>query len=188
MKKTVTFSPTPAAYFYSTTAIASATANNDEKLTAMKKSIGYLLKLATPGKILVDTRAYETLFFLKSLFNDDPHFLDENTKWRYFVRVNHKFAHLLVKLFAHLSDTCDEFEINDKVRLNRASLSADLDENGRKICILDYLIFILNRITDLQFRNDVMFNFNRKLVEAKLLDVLMSFFKRDRYLSKRSKW
>ena len=159
---------------------------NDEKLAAMRKSIAYLIKLTSPSKILADPKSYQALFFLKSLFNDDPTFLDENTKWRFFSRT--KFGNLLVKLFAYLSDTCDEFEINDKVRLNRSTLIHDLDENGRKICILDFLIFILNRITDLQFRNEIMFNFNKKLLDYKIVDVLMTFFKREKYLNKRSKW
>lgn len=175
MKKVVTFHP-----------ILSHSITSDEKLAAMKKGISYLVKLAVPSRIAVDFKSYELFFFLKSLFIDDQTFLDENTKWRYFSRT--KFDQTLVRLIGYFSEICDEFEVNDKVRLNRSSLHADLDENGRKICMLDYLIFVLNKLTDLQFRNEIMLNFNKRMLSHKLLEALLSFFKRERYLSKRSKW
>ena len=185
MKKTVTFNPNPSPA-HDISGKSSQSIVNDDKLSSMKKAIDYIVKIGTPSKIAADLKSYEIFFYLKSLFNDDPAFLDENTKWRFFART--KFDLVLVRLFAYFADICEDFEISDKMRVNRAALNLDMDENGRKICILDYLIFITNKLTDLQFRNEIMFNFNKKLLNHKLLDSLMMFFKRDKYLNKRSKW
>lgn len=147
--------------------------NNEDKIVKLKKAFKYLNRLREPSKIVSDLKAFEAIYYIKYLFNDDESFVEQNSNWQYFLKT--KFDQLLVNLIYYLADSCDTFEINNKLKIYRNEINANADLNERKITILDHLVVIINRLVDLQFKNASIFDFTKRLFENKIIHALMEF-------------
>jgi hypothetical protein len=118
-----------------------------EKQKQFGKAMAYVIKVGEPSKIVDDQISYSALFFIKYMLNEDEGFLEQTKDWRFLTKS--KFGSVLIGLFEHLVDFCDEFVI-ENVRLVRAnSINIITDLNERRISILDYLIVILNKLASI---------------------------------------
>jgi hypothetical protein len=154
-----------------------------EKLKQFKKALAYILKVNDPNKIVDDQISYGAIFYLKYILNDDEHFIDQTKDWKFLSKS--KFDPFLINIFNYLVGSCDEFVI-EKIKIARSSHNLITDLNERRISILDYLIIILNKLSDIQSASKHLIEFNKRLIENKIIDTLMSFYTHDNYLKKRA--
>lgn len=154
-----------------------------EKIKQFKKALSYILKVNEPNKIVDDQISYGAIFYIKYILNDDENFIDQMRDWKFLLKS--KFDSFLINIFNYLSGLCDEFIIEKVKVANSSSIKLITDLNERRISVLDYLIIILNKLADIQIVSKHLIEFNKRLLDNKLIEILMSFYKHENYLRKR---
>jgi len=79
----------------------------------------------------------------------------------------------------------DEFDLEER-EIASDTVTLDTTLNERHLSILDYLIILINKLADIQLKNEHLFEYNKSLFEHKCVDALLSFFKREKFLDKLS--
>lgn len=142
----------------------------EEKLASFRNDLDYLCKVRQPAKICDDDDAcYEAILRIKSLVENDALFdiIGEEKHWSFLGKKNYEI--LFVDIFYYLSKRCQKF---------------GSDQNEKPILILDFVLEIVYRLTEFQLKIEHLLDFSLKLHDKGLCDVLLSFFRRDKYLSK----
>lgn len=157
--------------------------NRTEATFNLKKSLDHLLKLHSAPRISEDIESYEIFVQFKNSLHDEEIFLNEN--YKYFSRP--KLDILFVKLLFYFAEICDEFVGDIRSPISARYESEFNNATDRKFLTLENIIFILNKITDAQFNNETMFNFNKKLINVKLIEACVAFFRHEKFVKMRSK-
>jgi len=84
-----------------------------------------------------------------------------------------------------LSELSDDFNMDER-EIASDTVILDTTLNERQMSILDYVIVLINKLADIQLKNEHLFAYNKSLFESKCVDALLSFFKREKYLDKLS--
>jgi len=84
-----------------------------------------------------------------------------------------------------LSELSEDFNLDER-EIASDTVILDTTLNERQMSILDYVIILINKLADIQLKNEHLFAYNKSLFESKCVDALLSFFKREKYLDKLS--
>ena len=90
-------------------------------------------------------------------------------------------------LLTYLSDLCDNFELGT-IDIAAEIPNTETSLTERQMSILDYAIILVNKLADIQLKNEHLYGYNKRLFEQKIVDVLLSFFKREQFLDKLSEF
>ncbi len=82
-----------------------------------------------------------------------------------------------------MSESCEEFNLDER-EIAAESVILDTTLNERQISMLDYSIILINKLADIQLKNEHLLAYNKSLFDHKCVDALLSFFKRDAFLEK----
>jgi hypothetical protein len=148
--------------------------NLEEKFRTFQNVLDHLCNVRQPANICdKDPSCYESILCLKSLIeNDDMFNVDDDQKknslWTFLAKKNYEL--LFVDILLYLSRKCQKFKTN---------------QNEKPILIFDFVLEIVYRLTEYQLKFEALLEFSVRLCnEANVCHALLSFFKRDKYLSK----
>jgi hypothetical protein len=144
----------------------------EEIFVSFRNDLDYLCKVRQPVKICdEDDLCYEAILRIKTLVENDALFVfgqqSEEKHWSFLGKKNYEI--LLVDILYYLSKRCQKFRS---------------DQNEKPILILDFVLEIVYRLTEFQLKIEHLLDFSLKLHGKGLCDVLLSFFRRDKYFSK----
>ena len=151
------------------------------KVKKFSKAIDYLCVIEQPASICEDVKCYEAFFYLKYMLSDDEKFIERTRNWKFLSKNN--FEQILVNMLNHLAADSENFDISN-CKIAEKTLNPEADVNERKVSMLDYIIIIINKLADIQLRNEYLFEFNKKLFDNKVLEALLAFYKCEAYLKK----
>lgn len=149
-----------------------------EKTKFLKRAFYYLYKQKDPVEIVNDQVSYEALFYIKTVLNDE-NYLTENTNWEFFMKTN--FYKILVRLLTYLSDISDTLTVEEGVEIHEDASNPNTSLNERQLSILSYCVLIANRLADIYYKDENLFEFSKKLIRKGIIESLFSFLRREKY-------
>ena len=160
----------------------SSSRNLEDHLLSFEKSIRYVCNIKEPEVACDDQLAYEAIFNIYNTLANEK-FLAANTNWDALIR--YEFDRFIVNVLFYLSEISNDLK-SDRVDTAEKAPHADTDSNERRISILEYSIHIVYLITNMQFKNEILSLFSLNLIEHKLFDTLVSFYKNPKVLRLKS--
>jgi hypothetical protein len=144
-----------------------------ESLTNLNESDNYEL-------ICNQAQGQKDILSIKNVISSVS-FVEKNKDWwPFFQQLN--FDRTMLACLEYLSTQCDDFNL---VKFDPDNSTAT--KNDIQISNLNNLIQILFHLSQLQFHNECLIRFIQKMIDNELIQIMLSFFERDKFLSKYTK-
>ena len=146
----------------------------------LEESLTNLNELDDFEMICNEPQGHKYILIIKNILSSES-FTEKNKDcWPLFDRLI--FDQVMLACLDHLSNQCDEFNL---VKFDENNSTTN--KNDIQISNLNNLIQILFLLTELQFQNECLIDFIQKMIDKDLIQILISFFERDKFLSKYTK-
>ena len=153
----------------------------EETLKSLEKSLRYVCNIKEPEEICNDQLAYEAIFNIYSIFADDK-FISDNTNWDALIK--YEFDKFIVNILFYLSEI--SYDLKTDIETGEKAPHKETDLNERRVSILEYSIHITYLITNMQFKSEILSLFSLNLIEYKIFDTLILFYKNQKVLRLKS--
>ena len=154
----------------------------EKRLDKLEDCIKLVCELKEPDRICDSQTSYEAIFYIYKILSDKS-FQRENQNWD--TLTDHGFENVIVNVIYHVSNIWPQIIGNPEMTAELApNQTTSFDE--RCISILEYLVHIVFTLTNLQFKNETLFQFNVNLINNNIFEAFSLLYKYPKILKMKS--